>query len=156
MKTRYKFAKDPMIYTASGMHLEDDFTPTVMALRTFFNGVLDELFVVKNPASKHICTDICMQKIQVIIGSLENGITRKSVPRKVLQKVKKDKSSYISITHKSSTFTLIRDFEELLEAYQGVNAFQNGHDAAVIHAIGVTFQPCATDLIINEANIYLA
>ena len=82
MKTRYIFAKDPEVFLETGLPLPEDDTPSVMSLRTFFNGILDSLFVAKNPISKHICTDACWQELQVVIGSKEKKEhIGKSVPR---------------------------------------------------------------------------
>lgn len=82
MKTRYVFANDPKIFLETGLPLPEDDTPSVMSLRTFFNGVLDSLFVAKNPASKHICTDACWQELQVVIGSKDKKEhVGQSVPR---------------------------------------------------------------------------
>ena len=73
MRTRYIFAKDPIIFHKTGVILDDDETPSVMTLRTFFNGVIDSLFVKKNPASRHICSDLCWQNAQVIISAKDKG-----------------------------------------------------------------------------------
>ena len=86
MKTRYIFANDPIIYRWNGVLLSEDETPSVMSLRTFFNGILDSLFVEKNPASRHICSDLCWQKAQVIISAKKRGNSiGKAVPRNSLK-----------------------------------------------------------------------
>ena len=83
MKTRYIFAKDPIIFLESGLLLPDDDTPSVMSLRTFFNGIIDTLFVQKNPVSEHVCSDACWQEVQVHIGTRDKAShIGKSVPRK--------------------------------------------------------------------------
>ena len=85
MRTRYIFANDPMIFMRNGVLLSDDETPSVMSLRTFFNGIMDSLFVAKNPASRHICSDLCWQKVQVIISAKKKGnLIGKAVPRNSL------------------------------------------------------------------------
>ena len=82
MKTRYIFAKDPVVFLETGLPLPEDDTPSVMSMRTFFNGILDSLFVEKNPASNHVCSDKCWQEVQVIIGSKDkNEHIGKAVPR---------------------------------------------------------------------------
>ena len=69
MKTRYIFAKDPLVFLETGLQLPEDDTPSVMSMRTFFNGIIDSLFVEKNPAAAHVCSDSCWQELQIIIGS---------------------------------------------------------------------------------------
>ena len=84
MRTRYVFAKNPSIFLGSGLPLPDDDTPSTMSMRTFFNGILDSLFVEKNPAAAHVCTDVCWQEVQVVIGAKSrNEHVGKAVPRKV-------------------------------------------------------------------------
>ena len=73
MRTRYVFANDPIIFRKSGVLLDIDETPSVMSLRTFFNGFMDSLFVVKNPVSRHVCSDLCWQRAQVIISAKKRG-----------------------------------------------------------------------------------
>lgn len=82
MTTRYIFANDPVIFRKSGVLLDDDETPSVMSMRTFFNGLLDSLFVAVNPSSRHVCTDLCWQSVQVIISAKKRGETiGRAIPR---------------------------------------------------------------------------
>ena len=82
MTTRYIFANDPVIFRKSGVLLDDDETPSVMSMRTFFNGLLDSLFVAVNPSSRHVCTDLCWQRVQVIISAKKRGETiGRAIPR---------------------------------------------------------------------------
>ena len=68
MRTKFEFVNNPVIYIGNGLLLPDDFTPSVMACRTFFNKILDELFVATNPPNDHRCNEFCAEKLQVVIG----------------------------------------------------------------------------------------
>ena len=68
MRTKFEFINNPIIYIGNGLLLPEDFTPSVMACRTFFNKVLDELFVASNQAQGHLCNEFCAEKLQVVIG----------------------------------------------------------------------------------------
>ena len=170
MRTRFIFANDPIIYRRNGVLLCEDETPSVMSLRTFFNGILDSLFVVKNSASRHICSDLCWQRVQVIISAKNKGdLIGNAVPRNRFSGVyitcmhsyneiftnkylQKDAITTKSLTR--SIIPLINDFEELLDAYSQSIPYDHFVHTK-IEAIGITFFPCALELKVTEARIYL-
>ena len=79
-RSRYTFARNPEIYLGNGLPISPDNEPSVMSLRTFFNGIIDDVFITENPPKYHHCNDMCEGNLQIVIANPDK-LVKDIVPR---------------------------------------------------------------------------
>ena len=82
MIPRIKFLSEPLVFMENGLMLPNDLKPSMMACRTFFCKIIEELFVSVNPPREHLCSARCFDELQIIIGK-PGKYAHDLVPREV-------------------------------------------------------------------------
>lgn len=123
--------RETNFYLENGLKLPGRMTPPIIAIRRFWEKIMERAFITRNLHPNHSCTSACGRVVRMLIGSkCKKESLKTKMPLDVIQ--------------------FVDELEEMIEltSLRTVGSLRIG-------ALGVLFTPCVKKMEILDSAIYL-
>ena len=131
MRGKVTLSRETNFYLENGLKLPNRMTPPTIAIRRFWDKIMERTFITRNLHPNHSCTSACGRVVRMLIGAEHKQEALKSrMPMDVIE--------------------FIDELEEMIEmvSVQAVGLVKIG-------AVGVLFTPCIKKMEILDSAVYL-
>ena len=134
-RSKIVLARETKFYLENGLVLPNQLTPPIIAIRNFWNKIMEKVFFSRNVTNGHLCTASCGRIVRMLIGS---GLNMDGYKEPLICKISSE-----MIEH-------VEELEEMIEIFASSKIGN-----VKIGALGLCFTPCTKKLEILESAIYL-